>query len=113
MPRPPGAAANLIRHRISCLSYVLWIESPNSPWPANLDSSGLGQTWLWEAGDESGYSVQFRAEVFNLPNSFFNTRLQFNNNPESPNFGTLIKAAVSAPESNYPRQVQLALKLIW
>lgn len=59
------------------------------------------------------YSVQFRAEVFNLTNSFFNTRAQFDNNPESPNFGTLIKAAVSAPDSNYPRQIQLAVKFLW
>jgi len=59
------------------------------------------------------YRVQFRAEVFNLANSFYNTRAQFDHNPESPNFGTLIKAAVSAPESSYPRQIQLAVKFIW
>jgi hypothetical protein len=59
------------------------------------------------------YRVQFRAEVFNLLNSFFVSNAAFNNNPEDVNFGSVIKAAVSAPNSNYPRQVQLAVKLIW
>ncbi|MFN0101438.1 MAG: carboxypeptidase regulatory-like domain-containing protein [Bryobacteraceae bacterium] len=58
-------------------------------------------------------SVQFRAECFNLANSFFVVSQQFNNNPESVQFGSLIKAAVSAPASNYPRQMQLGFKLIW
>jgi hypothetical protein len=57
--------------------------------------------------------VQFRAEVFNLMNSFFLVSSQFNNNPENVNFGTIEKAAVSAPQSNYPRQIQLAIKLLW
>jgi hypothetical protein len=57
--------------------------------------------------------VQFRAECFNLLNSFFDVREQFNNDPENPNFGTVNKAAISAPNSNYPRQVQLAVKLLW
>jgi hypothetical protein len=59
------------------------------------------------------YRVQFRAEVFNLLNSFFLSNAPFNNNPEDVNFGSVIKASVSAPNSNYPRQVQLAVKLIW
>jgi hypothetical protein len=58
-------------------------------------------------------SVQFRAECFNVANSFFVVSQQFNNNPENVQFGSLIKAAVSAPASNYPRQMQLGLKLIW
>ena len=57
--------------------------------------------------------VQFRAEVFNLMNSFFLVAQPFNNNPESVNFGAVEKAAISAPNSNYPRQIQLGLKLIW
>ena len=57
--------------------------------------------------------VQFRAECFNLLNSFFDVREQFNNDPQNPNFGTVNKAAISAPNSNYPRQVQLAVKLLW
>lgn len=59
------------------------------------------------------FNVQFRAECFNLMNSFFVTRENFNNTPDNPNFGTINKAAVSAPNSNYPRQIQLAVKLIW
>jgi hypothetical protein len=57
--------------------------------------------------------VQFRAEVFNLLNSFFVVAAQFNNNAENVNFGSIEKAALSAPNSNYPRQIQLAVKLIW
>ncbi|MDZ4802397.1 MAG: carboxypeptidase regulatory-like domain-containing protein [Bryobacteraceae bacterium] len=57
--------------------------------------------------------VQFRAEAFNLMNSFFVVSSHFNNNPESVTFGSIEKAALSAPQSNYPRQIQLAVKLIW
>jgi hypothetical protein len=28
-------------------------------------------------------------------------------------FGSIIKAASSAPQSDYPRQMQLGMKLIW
>ena len=58
-------------------------------------------------------NMQFRAEVFNLTNSFFMVQRHFTNNPESPNFGSIIKDAVSSPNSNYPRYIQLAAKLIW
>ena len=57
--------------------------------------------------------VQFRVESFNLLNSFFVNTKQFNNDPTSANFGSIIKAEVSAPQSNYPRNIQLAVKLIW
>jgi hypothetical protein len=59
------------------------------------------------------YSAQFRLEGFNVMNSFFMNTAQFNNDPTSPNFGSLIKATVSAPQSNYPRQIQLGVKFIW
>ncbi len=59
------------------------------------------------------YSVQFRLESFNLTNSFFVLSRQFDNSPTSANFGSLIKGEVSAPQSNYPRHIQLAVKFIW
>ena len=59
------------------------------------------------------FSAQFRLECFNVANSFFVVSKQFDNNVEHVQFGSLIKAAVSAPESNYPRQMQLGMKLIW
>jgi len=62
---------------------------------------------------ETSINVQFRAEVFNLMNSFFVVAQQFNNNAENVNFGSLFKAQMSAPNSNYPRQFQLGLKLVW
>lgn len=57
--------------------------------------------------------AQFRFEVFNVANSFFITTAQFNNTPDSANFGALYKSTVSAPQSNYPRQMQLGFKLLW
>ena len=59
------------------------------------------------------FRLQLRAEVFNLFNSFFLVSSQYNNNPENVNFGSIVKAAVSAPQSNYPRQIQFGIKLLW
>jgi hypothetical protein len=59
------------------------------------------------------YGVQFRIECFNVMNSFFINTLQFNNDPTNANFGSIIKATASAPQSNYPRQIQLGVKFLW
>jgi len=64
------------------------------------------------------FSAQFRLEVFNVANSFFvsqfsNGTQSIINNASDPNFGSLRKAGVSAPLSNYPRQMQLGFKLLW
>jgi len=59
------------------------------------------------------YNLQFRLECFNVMNSFFINTLQFNNNATDPNFGSILKATVSAPQSNYPRQIQLGIKFLW
>jgi hypothetical protein len=64
------------------------------------------------------FRVQFRAEAFNIGNSFFVSQFSsgtqtINNTADSANFGTLYKSTVSAGQSNYPRQVQLGLKLLW
>jgi hypothetical protein len=59
------------------------------------------------------YSLQFRLECFNVMNSFFINTLQFNNNASDANFGSIIKATVSAPQSNYPRQIQMGIKFLW
>lgn len=59
------------------------------------------------------YSIQFRLESFNVLNSFFVNTRQFDNSMTSANFGSLIKAEVSAPQSNYPRHIQMAVKFIW
>jgi len=57
--------------------------------------------------------LQFRAEVFNMFNSFFLTNQSFDATPTNSTFGSIIKAGVSAPNSNYPRQAQLGFKLLW
>ncbi|MBI3681026.1 MAG: TonB-dependent receptor [Acidobacteria bacterium] len=58
-------------------------------------------------------SVQFRAEGFNVFNTYMFYNANFNNNPESTSFGSVDKATVGFGASNYPRYVQLAVKLIW
>ena len=57
--------------------------------------------------------LQFRAEAFNIANSFFVTGAMFNSTADNANFGILYKSTVSAPQSNYPRQLQLGIKLLW
>jgi hypothetical protein len=57
--------------------------------------------------------VQFRAEAFNIANSFFITSLPFNNTPDNANFGSLYKSTASNQQSNYPRYLQLGVKLLW
>jgi hypothetical protein len=59
------------------------------------------------------FRVQLRIEAFNVANSFFITTAMFNATADSADFGTLFKSTVSAPQSNYPRQLQLGLKLLW
>jgi hypothetical protein len=59
------------------------------------------------------YKFQFRAEMFNCFNSFFLTNQAFDNTATNTTFGSIIKAGVSAPNSNYPRQAQLGFKLLW
>jgi hypothetical protein len=61
---------------------------------------------------------QFRAEVFNLANSFFVSQFSsgtqaIDNVPTDPNFGALYKSTVSATLSNYPRQIQLGFKFLF
>jgi hypothetical protein len=64
------------------------------------------------------FRFQIRAEVFNIANSFFVTQFSsgtqaIDNVPSDANFGVLYKSTVSAPQSNYPRQIQLGFKLLW
>jgi hypothetical protein len=64
------------------------------------------------------FRVQFRAEAFNVANSFFVTQgssstQMINNTADNANFGTMYKSAVSATQSNYPRQLQLGIKFLW
>jgi hypothetical protein len=58
-------------------------------------------------------SVQFRAEAFNLMNTFYFPLQQFNNNPDDSNFGSIIKGTVAQGNANFPRQIQLAIKFIF
>jgi hypothetical protein len=59
------------------------------------------------------FRLQFRAEAFNLTNTYMFFREQFNTNPENANFGAIVKGNVGFGATNFPRQFQLALKLIF
>jgi hypothetical protein len=56
---------------------------------------------------------QFRAEVFNVANTYMHNRQGFNTNPENAAFGTLTRATVSFTNSNLARSMQLGFKLLW
>jgi carboxypeptidase family protein len=56
---------------------------------------------------------QFRAEVFNIANTYMHNRQGFNTNPENAAFGTLTRATVSSTNSNLARSMQLGFKLLW
>lgn len=57
--------------------------------------------------------VEFRVEAFNVTNTYMFHRQNFNNNPNDANFGSIIKGSVGDGETNFPRQIQLAVKFIW
>ncbi len=57
--------------------------------------------------------VQFRAEAFNIMNTFYFPLQQFNNDPNSTNFGAIIKSTVAQGNANFPRQIQFAVKFIF
>jgi len=57
--------------------------------------------------------VQFRAEAFNLTNTYMFHRQDFNNNPNSATFGSIDKATVPFGRASWPRYVQLAVKFIF
>jgi len=58
-------------------------------------------------------SVQFRAEAFNVMNTFYFPIQQFDNNPDNSTFGTINKGTIGQGNANFPRQVQLAVKFIF
>ena len=62
---------------------------------------------------KEGMSVQFRAEAFNIMNTFYFPQQQFNNDPNSSNFGAIVKGTVAQGSANFPRQVQLAVKFVF
>ena len=57
--------------------------------------------------------LQFRAEVFNLTNTYWFGRQQFNSTATSSAFGTMNKASIAFTNTNQPRYVQLGLKFLW
>ena len=58
-------------------------------------------------------SVQFRAEAFNIMNTFYLPIQQFTNNLDDANFGSIIKGTTAQGNANFPRQIQLAVKIIF
>ena len=58
-------------------------------------------------------SVQFRAEAFNVFNKFWIPLENFNNDPNNANFGSIIRGTVGQGNANFPRQIQLAFKMVY
>ncbi|MPY91135.1 MAG: hypothetical protein GEU99_24880 [Luteitalea sp.] len=58
-----------------------------------------------------GLRMQFRAEVFNLLNIANYDEANYNGDLDSSLFGTIDKENVR--QSNFPRQIQLGIKLLW
>jgi len=56
-------------------------------------------------------NLQFRAECFNVTNTFNFYQSQPNSTLTSSAFGTVVKANVSSSNGNQPRYIQLSLKL--
>ncbi|MBM3736842.1 MAG: hypothetical protein FJW39_13750 [Acidobacteria bacterium] len=59
------------------------------------------------------FKLQFRAEAFNVFNTYWFYAGNFNNNPEDANFGTIIKSNVGFGSTSFPRHIQLAVKFIF
>jgi hypothetical protein len=55
-------------------------------------------------------SIQFRAEIFNLTNTFNFYQQQPNSTLTSSSFGTVVPANASSNNSNQPRYIQLSVK---
>ncbi len=58
-------------------------------------------------------ALQFRAEAFNVTNTYLFYGGNFNNNPQNANFGSLMPSTVAFNQTNLPRNIQFAVKLIW
>jgi hypothetical protein len=58
-------------------------------------------------------SVQFRAEAFNVTNTFYMPLQQFINDPNDSNFGSITKATAAQGNANFPRMIQFAVKFIF
>jgi len=52
-------------------------------------------------------------EAFNVFNTFYFPLQGFNGDPNSSNFGTITKATIGQGNANFPRQIQLSLKIIY
>lgn len=57
--------------------------------------------------------LQFRAEAFNLTNTFMFNRAGFSTTQTSVNFGTLVPSTTAFTNTNAPRYIQLGFKLLW
>lgn len=73
----------------------------------NIDMSINKTTKITE-----GTSIQFRAEAFNVSNTYYWGRNHFQMNPNDANFGSFFPHTAT-DQNRYPRQVQLAVKFLW
>ena len=73
----------------------------------NLDASVNKTTNITER-----VRLQFRAEAFNVTNTFYWGRNHFINDPNNVSFGAFFPRDAT-DQNRYPRQMQLALKLLF
>jgi hypothetical protein len=59
------------------------------------------------------FTLQFRAEAFNVTNTYLFYGGSFINNPQNASFGSLLPSTVAFNQTNLPRNLQFAVKLIW
>jgi hypothetical protein len=57
--------------------------------------------------------VEFRVEAFNAFNTFSLYDIAFANNPNSANFGSVVKATAASGGTSTPRQIQIGIKFVW
>ncbi len=58
-------------------------------------------------------NLQLRFEAFNLTNSYEFGGRHFTNDPNNANFGSTFPRDAGNTETRYPRQIQLAAKIVW
>jgi hypothetical protein len=58
-------------------------------------------------------TLQLRFEAFNLTNSYEYGGRHFVNDPNNANFGSTFPRDAGNTETRYPRQIQLAAKIVW
>ena len=88
-------------------------SEPRSPASPEQPANGGSFAEQRPRSSMKGCGIQFRAEAFNLTNTYWFGRQQFNSTATSSAFGTMNKASLAFTNTNQPRYVQLGVKFLW